>query len=127
MFLSLALTILVLEPFDHKAYNGDQNQAAPALAVTVLGTGDSKVMSESIYDGDKCQEASVPAVADSRTDILAPDKPASTRSQGLATPTRTIIYPQIEMSEMDIQRLIKMERRRDARISDVENGSRRER
>ncbi|MCJ1466268.1 hypothetical protein MMC07_004887 [Pseudocyphellaria aurata] len=132
MFLTLALTILVLEPFDHTAtdkapYNRDQDQAAPAPVVAMLGTVDSTVMSGSIYDVDHCEESSAPALADSNTGILASDKPVSTGNQGLATPTPTIIYPEIEMSRMDIQRLIKLERRRDARISEVEKGCRRER
>lgn len=101
VFLSLALALITLEPFSNSAIDKqteDQSQATPG-----------------------------PATSYPQTESLTTDQKISNGIQSEDGPSTAANNPQISLSASDIQRLVEIERRRDARISVVEKGPRRER
>ena len=100
IYLSLALAILVLEPFC------------------------KNTITEHKSNLDNCQATPTPNTMDSEISNMATDKKKSNTAQSRDGPVSAIVNPEMVLSAIDIQRLVQMERRRDARISIVEKGYR---
>lgn len=100
IYLSLALAILVLEPFCKNTINEHKSNI------------------------DECQATPTPNTIDSKISNMATDNEKFNAAQSRDGPLSAIANPEIVLSAIDIQKLVQMERRRDARISIVEKGYR---
>lgn len=75
--------------------------------------------------GDKSSAPPARVIAGPKMDTPATDNQVSVAEPSQELSSMAINYPQLDMSESDVQRLVEMEHRRNARISDVTQSRRR--